>query len=253
MQDIFEILNQSKRANQVALDNVGRIPYPTLGICVDNVDPLNKRRIKVSLSSNPSLSSDWIRRLDIAPGVDANLPPINSTVIVFFVDGLENNGYYLPIINDTNPPKDKGDVINDYSSTIPGNRVVEVGGDESLRVEKIMNIEAGGDINTTTPDSVNFDSSKGFNVSSERDIMMTCLNALVLQASTYLRLQAGPTNYIELGADGTSKVSGNWVFNMGGSTISFVNCGGMSINGKQICTLDAVDSRGDTIVNKGWS
>ncbi|MCW5317941.1 hypothetical protein GTQ43_30485 [Nostoc sp. KVJ3] len=252
MNNIFEILNQSKLANQIALDQQGRMPYPTLGICVQNTDPLNKRRIKISFPSSPTLESDWIRRLDIAPGVDANLPPINSTVIVFFVDGLESNGYYLPVINDTNPPKDKEDVVSDYYSTTPGNRTVEVSGDDSLKVENSMSIEAGGDINTTTPDSVNFDSSKGFNVSSERDIMMTCLNALVLQATTYLRLQAGPTNYIELGADGTSKVSGNWVFNMGGSTISFVNCGGMSINGKQICTTDAIDSRGDHLVTRGY-
>jgi Type VI secretion system/phage-baseplate injector OB domain len=252
MNNIFEILNQSRLANQIALDQQGRMPYPTLAVVTQNQDDQNKRRIKVSFPSSPTLESDWIRRLDIAPGVDANLPPINSTVIVFFVDGLESNGYYLPIINDTNPPKDKGDVVNDYSSAIPGNRTVEVGGDESLKVEKSMNIEVGGNINTTTPDSVNFDSSKGFNVSSERDIMMTCLNALVLQASTYLRLQAGPANYIELGADGTSKVSGNWVFNMGGSTISFVNCGGMSINGKQIAVVGATDSRGDTLVTKGY-
>ncbi|MEA5603716.1 phage baseplate assembly protein V [Nostoc sp. UHCC 0252] len=252
MNPIFEILNQSRLANQIALDNVGRMPYPSLAVVTQNKDDQNKRRIKVAFPSSPNLESDWIRRLDIAPGVDANLPPIGSTVIVFFVDGLESNGYYLPIINDTNPPKDKQDIANDYYSTIPGNRTVEVGGDDSLKVESSMNIEAGGDINTTTPDSVNFDSSKGFNVTSERDIMMNCLNALVLQAASYLRLQAGPSNYIELGANGLSKMSGNWTINMGGGNLNFTNVGNFTINGKKIVVTGGVDTDGDTITNPGW-
>lgn len=252
MKEIFEILNQSKLANQIALDNVGRLPFSSLGIVIQNEDPLTKRRIKVSFPSSPTLESDWIRRLDVAPGVDANIPPINSTVLVFFVDGLESNGYYLPIINDTNPPKNKADIINDSYSTIPGNRTIEVGGNDSLTVEKDINIEAGGNINTTTPDSISFDSRKGFNVVSEQDIIMNCMRALVLQAETYLRLQAGPFNSIELGANGDSKMSGNWTIDMGGGSLNFTNVGGFTINGKKIVVVGGVDSDSDTITNPGW-
>lgn len=243
MNDIFEILNQSKKANQIALDQQGRIPYPTLGICVDNADPLNKRRIKVSLSSSPSLSSDWIRRLD-APGVDANLPPINSTVIVFFVDGLESNGYYLPIINDTNPPKDKEDVVNDYYSSIPGDKNVSVIGTDTLNVSGEVAINSEKSITSTATEDV-----KAY---SKRNIFMQALQAITLSAAQYVLLQAG-TWAFKLYSNGTSEMSGGVLtVNCGGFGINFTNVGTMTINGKSITTLTATDSRGDTIISKGW-
>ncbi|AVH67027.1 phage baseplate assembly protein V [Nostoc sp. 'Peltigera membranacea cyanobiont' N6] len=244
MNDIFKILNQSQKANQIALDQQGRMPYPTLAIVTTNVDPQNKRRIKVSLPSSPSLESDWIRRLDIAPGVDANLPPINSTVLILFVDGLESNAYYLPIINDTNPPKDKEDIVNDYYSSIPGSKNVSVSGTDTLNVSGEIAISSEKSITSTATEDV-----KAY---SKRNIFMQALQAITLSAAQYVLLQAG-TWFVKLYSNGTSEMGGGVLtVNCGGFGINFVSTGTMSINGKQIATVGAVDSRGDTIVNKGW-
>jgi hypothetical protein len=245
MNNIFEILNQSKKASQIALDQQGRIPYPTLAIVTQNQDYQNKRRIKVSFPSSPSLESDWIRRLDIAPGVDANLPPINSTVIVFFVDGLESNAYYLPIINDTNPPKDKEDVVNDYYSSIPGSKNVSVNGTDTLNVS--------GEVAINSEKSITSTATQDFKANVKRNIFMQALQAITLSATQYILLQAG-TWAFKLYSNGTSEMSGGVLtINCCGFGISFTNCSTMSINGKQICTTNATDSRGDTIITKGWS
>ncbi|MFN6531034.1 phage baseplate assembly protein V [Nostoc sp. ChiSLP03a] len=245
MNNIFEILNQSRLANQIALDQQGRIPYPTLAAVTTNIDPLNKRRIKVSLPSSPSLESDWIRRLDIAPGVDANLPPINSTVLILFVDGLESNGYYLPIINDTNPPKDKEDVVNDYYSSIPGDRNVSVSGTDTLNVSDEVAINSEKSITSTATEDV-----KAY---SKRNIFMQALQAITLSAAQYVLLQAGTWSF-KLFSNGTSQMSGGILtIDCGGQGVHFTNCSTMSINGKEICTIDATDSRGDHITTKGWS
>nr|WP_322686607.1 phage baseplate assembly protein V [Nostoc sp. DedQUE07]MDZ8133228.1 phage baseplate assembly protein V [Nostoc sp. DedQUE07] len=244
MNNIFEILNQSQKANQIALDQQGRVPYPTLAAVTTNIDPQNKRRIKVSLPSSPSLESDWIRRLDISPGVDANLPPINSTVLILFVDGLESNGYYLPIINDTNPPKDKEDVVNDYYSSIPGSKNVSVSGTNTLNVSGELAINSEKSITSTATEDV-----KAY---SKRNIFMQALQAITLSAAQYVLLQAG-TWAFKLYSNGTSEMSGGVLtINCGGFGLAFTNCSTMSINGKQIATVGATDSRGDTIISKGW-
>ncbi len=245
MNNIFEILNQSQKANQIAIDQQGRMPYPTLGICVDNADPQNKRRIKVALPSSPSLSSDWIRRLDIAPGVDANLPPINSTVLILFVDGLESNGYYLPIINDTNPPKDKEDIVNDYYSSIPGSKNVSVSGTDTLNVSGEVAINSEKSITSTATEDV-----KAY---SKRNIFMQALQAITLSAAQYVLLQAG-TWFVKLYSNGTSEMGGGVLtVNCGGFGLRLINVGTMSINDKPVVVVGATDSRGDHIVTSGWS
>ncbi|MEH1957659.1 hypothetical protein [Nostoc sp.] len=245
MNNIFEILNQSKLANQIAIDQQGRMPYPTLGVCVDVSDPQNKRRIKVALASNPSMSSDWVRRLDIAPGVDANLPPINSTVLIFYVDGLESNAYYLPIINDTNPPKDKEDIVNDYYSSIPGSKNVSVNGTDTLNVKGEVSVNSEKSITSTTTEDV-----KAY---SKRNIFMQALQAITLSAAQYVLLQAG-TWAFKLYSNGTSEVTGGVLtIDCGGYGFRLTNVGTMSVNDKPVAVVGAVDSRGDTIVSKGWS
>lgn len=244
MKEIFEILLNSQRANQVALDQAGRSPYPTLAVCVQNDDDQNRRRIKVALPSNPSVQSDWVRRLDVTPYCDNPVVAIGQTVLIFYVDGLDTNMWYLPLINDVNPPRDKEDPLKDCSREIPGNNELTIKGDDTKAVEGKITAN-GGDIE--------FNSEEDFTVDTDKDISMTCDEKLTLFAQQYLKLQAGPSNWIQLGANGDSSVSGNWVFDMGGATLSFVNVGGFSINGEQICTTGAVDSDGDVIVNKGWT
>ncbi|MFN6486300.1 MULTISPECIES: phage baseplate assembly protein V [unclassified Nostoc] len=245
MNNIFEILNQSVKANQIALDQQGRIPYPTLGIVVNNQDELGRRRIKVSFPSSPSIESDWIRRLDIAPGVDANLPPINSTVLVFFVDGLESNACYLPIVNDTNPPKDKEDVVNDYHSAIPGDKNVSISGADTLNVSGEVAINSEKSIISTATQDV-----KAY---SKRNIFMQALQAITLSAAQYVLLQAG-TWAFKLYSNGTSEVTGGVLtIDCGGYGFRLTNVGTMTINNQPVAVVGATDSRGDHIVTSGWS
>lgn len=243
MDAIFEILLNAKKSNQIALDQAGRVPYPTRAVCVYNQDPESRRRIKVALPSNPSIQSDWVRRLDVTPHSDNPVPTIGQTVLIFYVDGLETDMYYLSLINDTNPAKDKQDPIKDCSREIPGNNELTVQGNYTKAVE--------GKITTNARD-IELSSEEDFKVDTEKDISMTCDEKLTLFAQQYLKLQAGPSNWIELGANGDSSVSGNWVFDLGGATLSFVNVGGFSINGKQVATVNALDDDGDRIVDPGW-
>ncbi|MFS0515152.1 hypothetical protein ACEYW6_10565 [Nostoc sp. UIC 10607] len=244
MTNLIELLHNSQRATQIALDSQGRSSYPTLGIVVQNVDPEKKRRIKVALASSPQLESDWLRRLSTTPFVDEPMPIIGQTVLVLWADGLETNGYYLSVNNLTNPPRDKEDIVKDYSAEIPGNKSVLVNGNDDLTVK--------GEVEVTSENSVTTKANLDCKVEVKRNFIAQALQAITLTAAQYVLLQAG-TWFIKLYSNGTSEMGGGVLtVNCGGFGINFVNVGTMTINGKSVATVGAVDDDGDPLVTKGW-
>ncbi|MEH1966761.1 hypothetical protein [Nostoc sp.] len=244
MTNLIELLHNTSRANQIAFDSQGRSPYPTLGVVVQNVDPDKKRRVKVALASSPQLESDWLRRLSTTPFVDEPMPLIGATVLVLWADGLETNGYYLTVNNLTNPPRDKEDIVKDYSAEIPGNKSTLVNGTDSLKVK--------GEVSITSEKSVTTKADLDCKVEVKRNFIAQALQAITLSAAQYILLSAGSW-FVKLYSNGTSEMGGGVLtVNCGGFGLAFTNVGTMTINGKQICTVDAVDSRGDHIINKGW-
>ncbi|MBD2168068.1 hypothetical protein H6G04_27155 [Calothrix membranacea FACHB-236] len=210
----------------------------------NNSDPENKRRIKVSLPSSPGLESDWLRRLLPNPQVDPPLPAVGQTVLILYVDGVETNGFYLSTVNATNPPRTKDSAQNDYSEGIPGNREVEVGGNDTLTVS--------GELSTATNKNATHKAEEDFKVEVKKNILMEALQAITLVAAQYVMLKAGQW-FIKLYSNGTTQMGGGVLtIDCSGFGIHFVNTGTMSINGKEIATVGAVDTDGDTITNKGW-
>jgi hypothetical protein len=244
MVNLIELLHNSQKATQVALDSQGRSPYGTLGVVVKNEDPDKKRRIKVALASSPQLESDWLRRLSTTPFVDEALPLIGQTVLVLWADGLETNGYYLTVNNLTNPPRDKEDIIKDYSAEIPGNKSVLVNGNDDLTVK--------GEVEVTSEKSVTAKADLDCKVEVKRNFIAQALQAITLSAAQYVLLQAG-TWAIKLFSNGTSEMSGGVLtVNCAGFGFRLINVGTMSINDKPVVVLGATDSDGDTIVTRGW-
>ncbi|ALF55616.1 hypothetical protein ACX27_26685 [Nostoc piscinale CENA21] len=243
---IFEILARSERANQFAIDQQGRSPYPTLGIVVENNDPEGRRRIKVALPSNPQVQSDWIRRLTPFPQFDPPLPEIGQTVLVFYADGLETNGYYLQLVNDTNPALAKDSALNDHATAVNGTRTTTIGGDDTTTVSGSSTLQASEDISN--------ECDGDFSVDAGQDILMEGLRDLKLIASRYLRIQVSPSNYIELSFDGTNRVGGAWTINLSGSSINFINASSsaITINGKAVAVVGAAVSGGGTVVTSGY-
>lgn len=252
MSNLFQILLESQKASQLANDSVGRTPYPTLSVVVQNEDPANLRRIKVALPSNPALSSDWIMRIQTHPFIDPPLPTIGQTVLVFFVDGLETQGCYLQLVNDTNPALTKEDTIKDLSEAIPGNKVTNIKGNNSLTVEGKITTNAD-DIETSSNKGITYNAEEDFKVEVKQNILMNALQALTLQASQYVMLQAG-TWMFKLFSNGQSQMSGGVLtIDCGGFGLRLINVGTMSVNDKDVSVVGATDSRGDQLVTSGWN
>lgn len=234
MERIFDIWLTAEKASQIALDQQGRHQYPVLAIVTNTSDPENKRRIKVSLPSSPGLESDWLRRLLPYPQVDPPLPAVGQTVLILYVDGVETNGFYLSTVNATNPPRSKDSVQNDYSEGIPGNREIEIAGDDDLTVNQNVNTSAGEDITVKAGKSIRFQTDSGAYLE-------------LSEAGLVMLGDAFGHKWTLGGAGGNA-----WVWDANGASIQVVNASNYSINGHQIATVGAIDTHGDTITNRGW-
>lgn len=242
MEQLFEIWNNAQKASQIAMDSVGRYNYPVLGIVVDNNDPESKRRVKVSYPSSPQLQSDWLRRLSISPYVDAPLPAIGMTVLVLFAEGVETNGYYLSLINQTNPPRDKESVQDDYSEAIPGNKSIEVGGnlDQIIEGDKAQNIS--GNEEHRTDGNILIECGQGITLRTDSGASIT------LSSAGYVEIKDALGRRIRLG--GVGGINNQW--DLANYPLEIVNATSFTINGSEVATVGAVDSDSDQIINRGW-
>jgi Type VI secretion system/phage-baseplate injector OB domain len=153
---LFGDLHQSRQSAPSALEASGRAIAPLIAIVTNNEDPAKRRRIKVSDPAAPGLDSDWLRRATDSPFVDPPLPPVGSTVVIFFVDGDITNGWYLSATNDANPPQAKASPYDDFYSVVPGvtnershsDRVIDVGESLTLKTDSgaFIRLTAGGDV-----------------------------------------------------------------------------------------------------------
>lgn len=232
MSKIFEILAKSQQASQYAIDQKGRNPYPTLAVVTNVEDPENLRRVKVSDPSSPGLDTDWLIRLNLIPDYDPVLPNIGDTVLVFWVDGDPSNGLYMSIQNATNPPLDKVDPVNDQSQNVQGNSNNNVGKDRKDTVNKVYTIEVG--------ESFRLQNSAGAYIE--------------LATSGVVIISDAFGHKMTFGA-GSGNNAIEW--DMGSSTLKIKNCSDLQVSQtasgyKSVATVGAVDSRGDTIVNRGW-
>ena len=77
------------------------------------------------------------------------------------------------------------------------------------------------------------------------------LNPPLVSDATSLAIQVGQVT-IQIHPDGSLNLQGVTNLSVDGQNISFTNVGSFSLNGKQVATLGAKDTRGDTLVQKGW-
>ncbi|MBW4483029.1 MAG: hypothetical protein KME14_10835 [Tildeniella torsiva UHER 1998/13D] len=160
--DILSLLSHAEKAAGVALDLRDRNPFAYLAVVSNNEDELGRRRIKVVNPANPSLESHWIRRLSTTFKLDEPLPKVGQTVLVFSSDGIDTNGWYLPCINDINPPFDKTDPKLDYRYDIEGKHQLNIAGTSETTVGSAYSLD--GDSITITAGGSMIAISSGGNI-----------------------------------------------------------------------------------------
>ena len=240
--------------------------FPILGIVVDTDDPESQRRIKIVdplLGGN--LESGWIEPIRTSQNSDPPLPQKFQTVIVFFINGDPEKGYYLPVINDPNPSRLKNDVLDD-SYRIEGTRKTTVDKEEHLLVKENYYLNIDGDKQETVEgDSL-------ISVLGERTTTIAGETSdrheqtLTIEAGQSIRLATDSGAFISLSASGYVTIQdafgrritlggasgfGEWDLNSLPLRVS--NAVSFKINDKEVATVGAsVDDGTDKVVTRGW-
>jgi hypothetical protein len=220
--NLLELLNQAEKASSIAMDLRGRNPSAYLAVVSNNDDPEGKRRIKVVNPANPSLETYWLRRLSSTVKIDEPMPRVGQTVIVFSIDGVDLNGFYLPCVNDVNPPFDKASPQNDYRFDIEGKHQLNIAGTSDTTVGGKFTLDVGGIIDIDGGAAVTVDG-----------------NSIALRAGGST-IAISSTGQVSITSSGTFTINANVAIT-----------GSASINGKAIAVIGAVDSRGDALVTSG--
>lgn len=241
MNNIFETLLTSQKASQYALDNVGKINGFQFAFVTDNLDPLRLRRIKVSTESKGGLTNtDWLMPCSLIPFTDPPLPPIDSSVIVGFVNGNPHDGFYVGnVINRTNEPDlTQQDPVNDATKITPGNNADVTRGKSDFRIDKDLMIEGGANI------TIKNDAGCSIKLTSEGAVVIG-------DAFGHKLVLGGLSGGLGFPTDVFMKV-GNAVLNMQSETMEIINATDLTINGQSVAVVGALDSDGDTLINKGY-
>jgi Type VI secretion system/phage-baseplate injector OB domain len=217
MQDLFNSLLTAKEGGTIALDQKGRIPACHLAVVTNNEDPNKQRRILISSPIIPGLDSHWIRRIEPLPFYDPPMPTVGQTVLILASEGDLLNAYYLNCVNDTNAPiKGKKDIIKDSYQEIPGNQTVEIKENLTFQVGK----------------TIRFETNSGSYLELNEN------GKIIISDSNGVKISLGNSSAIEFSANG--------------GTITGVNLTNFTLLSKSVTTVGAPDTRGDTLIGKGW-
>jgi len=212
LDSFFDAVAQASKSGQQAADLETRNIAPVLGVVSNNNDPAGRRRVKVIDPLSPNVESDWLRRIVDRPGYDPPMPAINSTVLFVSVDGDFLNSWYLPIINDTNPPLGKSSAINDLFDEVAGDRNLTTAGHQDERTGKDRIVSVGKTL------TLKNDAGASITLSESGDILI-------------------------------ADAAGNQISLAGSIAFSTAS---LTVANKQIATVGAVDTRGDALNSRGW-
>lgn len=226
--DLFDTLLQAKEAYRTSRDLVGKVTGIAIAP-VYQVYPDDTITVLLPESGGRSPSPRLYRAL---PGRGLTYPAMSpgDTVAYGFIEGNANKGIYWGILhNALNPPSD----LSNYSYQLGNTNSVITSTSVSHYVE---DLEEPGN-----PSGIVI-TEEGVKVEKKGTVgaSLTVLDGVVT-------IQTGTTTFVF--SQGGLSVSAS-----GGSGGSFTLSGvdSASINGFQITTLGAVDTDGDTLVNKGW-
>ena len=267
-----QILAESIKANQFALDMKGRSFGLKFATVTDNRDPLNMRRLKVTLEQNAGLvSTDWAMHLNPHPNLDAPLPAVGTSVIVAAIDNDPHDlVWWGPLHNDTNfVDEQQQDFINDNTQTIPGDNKLTIGRSDTQTVEGDRTTTVKGDYTHTTEQNENrtvqgahtHTVNQAETRRTDQNLTINCGKAIALKTDSGCSITLTEAGFIVLGdAFGNRMVLGGssgsggyasdleWI--MQGDINLRVN-GKVKINDREICVTGGNDNEGDSFVRSG--
>lgn len=213
---LLDLLARAHHTLPQAEDARGRKESAQFAICTDPADPLNLRRVRTTTADKAGLTThDHAMRSLPCPYWDPPMPTPGQSLVAEAFDGNPHDQTYLGVLcNDTNPPFPKGDPYRDDWREIPGDSVLNVGGDATH----------------TTTDNHAITSTQG--------------NITITASDGAITLSNGAGASITLNADGSITIETT-------GAIELLSSDPVTINGNEVAVVGALDSANQPLVNSG--
>lgn len=281
---LLDLLAQSATVNGYAAENRDRRYGLFAGVVSDNLDPINKRRIKVTTSDKGGMvTTDWLFPMQNQPHHDPPIPQVGDTIICAYLNGNPHDGIWLGNFTNERNPEDsqQSDIVNDSSTVIPGDnretvrgfseRTVE--GDysstaqqtETRRTEDVLDISSGTDIHVHNDILSNITMDRIGNIRIQNGagafIWLTANGAVILGSAFGQLIVLGGASASVPDYDAEDCLitpggaEGKW--DMQGSSFRIVNANDITVSGddtdgNSVATIGADDTDGDTLITRGW-
>jgi hypothetical protein len=237
---LFESWQKSESAAAFARQLEGRNPFiePAIVMAID--DPLNRRRVRVTLAKSPETMTDWLDRLIVSPSDDPPLPQLGQTVVVAFYSGDGHHGcYFGALTNDRNVEQKTTTPALDSARVVPGDLLENVEGESKSVIRKDLIFDVG--------QTVLIKNAAGASLTlTEAGV------AIVEDAWGNRIILGGASGGMGLPSDVIAEFQASMTIDLNNHSLSIVDANNVSINGKQVATIGATDSRGDNLTTRGW-
>jgi phage baseplate assembly protein gpV len=187
------------------------------GIVATSEDPLGLGRIQVyDQAKGGQYKSDWLFRALPFTSFTPPVPTKDDLVVFGYINGDPHQGCYVGVVvNNNNKPVGAS---KDFTIVLGGAKVVIEGATGRVKVE------TSADVSIV---------SSGGNVKVEGTNVTIKGANLTLEGTTEVTLKAPSVKFQA-------------------TAIDFGSPSTLGTSGKQVATLGAIDSDGDTLVSKGW-
>ncbi len=224
--DIFDTLLQAKEAYRQTKDIVGKVT----GIGIAPVYKVFEDDTVTVLLPESGGRSPSPRLYRVLPGWSETYPAVRpgDTVAYGFIEGNPNKGVYWGVLhNAINPPAS----LDNYSYQLGNTNTV-------ITKDSVSHYVADID-DPTQPCGI------VITLSSAKIEKVGTVGASLEVTDGAVTIKAGTTTY-------TFTQAGLSVSGGGSGAMTLTGMSSVSINSKQVATVGAVDTRGDTITTKGW-
>lgn len=261
--------------------------HPEFGTISNIKDPLKLNRIKITTEiKGGKTESDFQMRMLPFPFFDPPMPFLGMSAVSASFNGNPHDRVWMGcLVNDGNPPLPKKNPL-DLWWLIPNDSTVQIAGKSLLQVEKesLMQFtdnfgldigkdsrvgvsgewseEIGDDFTAIHRKNHKWDVVGWFKQTVKRSLHIKA-RSMIFESETEIvfkntagaKVRLLPTGHIVFEDKWGNKMmmgSSGIGWNLGGRPLRITNTSSVSIRGRQIATVRAIDSRGHRIVYRGW-
>lgn len=244
---LFQVLIAGGQGAQLAKDLQGRQMTACFSSVCNIDDPNKLRRVKVTTDSKGAITeNDYAMRELPCPFWDPPMPQLGQSIAINAFNGNPHDNYYTGVlVNKVNPPFPKADPINDDWRLVPGNKTLQVGKKETIEVKGDRVIQTDGNEHHRINNILIIEAGKTIVIKNDAGASIT-----LLENGSAVLADAWGKKLILAGNSGGGSEAIQWDLN--GNSLNIINANDVTIHGKSICTIGAVDSDGDTEIERGW-